>query len=153
MFCGWNALYIGRFISSDHGKKTELFYSDYHVYIWYYGDISRLMNEPDSETEESNVSSLLCSDSDYSGDTEIVGSLAISDVLTVEDWQTDVKELGSIDFFYDSGLKIIDSYLLKKLIFTDELIGIIAEMNKYLRNAFDKKYLNHVHQVHKPEII
>ncbi|GBM19738.1 hypothetical protein AVEN_889-1 [Araneus ventricosus] len=109
-------------------------------------EISKLINESDSETVESSFLNTSDSESDCSDDTEIVDYLDNSaNNLSASDWQTDIKELPSLRFSANSGIYINSSEPVEKeidflnLFFTNLIIEIIVdERNKFSKLIFEK---------------
>ncbi|GBN48273.1 hypothetical protein AVEN_254575-1 [Araneus ventricosus] len=109
-------------------------------------EISKLLNESDSETEESSFSNTSNSESDCSDDTEIIDYLDDSaNDLSASDWQTDIKELPSLEFSANSGIYINSSEPVEtemdflNLFFMNEIIEIIVdETNKFSKLIFEK---------------
>ncbi|GFT58061.1 piggyBac transposable element-derived protein 4 [Nephila pilipes] len=60
------------------------------------------MNESDSDTKEGDFSNVSSNESDYSGDTEIAHNMDNSYNLSTSGWQTNIKELSSIEFTVNS---------------------------------------------------
>ncbi|GBO03268.1 hypothetical protein AVEN_161160-1 [Araneus ventricosus] len=78
-------------------------------------EISKLLNESDSETGESSFSNTSDSESDCSDDTEIIDYLDNSaNNLSASDWQTGIKELPSLEFSANSGIYINSSEPVEK---------------------------------------
>ncbi|GBM27666.1 PiggyBac transposable element-derived protein 4 [Araneus ventricosus] len=106
-------------------------------------EISKLLNDSDSETGESSFSSTSNSESDCSDDTEIYDYLDDNaNDLSASDWQTDIKELPSLEFSANSGIYINSSEPVEKeidffnLFFTNEII--VDETNKFSKLIFEK---------------
>lgn len=109
-------------------------------------DIAKMMNESDSDTDDSDFSYVSSSESEYSDDTEIVDYADIgAENLCTSDWKTNIRELPSIEFISNSGIHINSSEPVEEeldfinLFFTNEIIEVIAnETNKFAKLIFDK---------------